>query len=160
MYEPNARALDSFESELCALNISASDRAEIIGSVQAKAAQAAARIDAIPDPARLPLARRVQRLRLRGNEIMGAAILRDPKYEVLLELYVAHHEHRRVCVSSLCGATTVPQTTALRHIDSLERQGFLTRSDDRMDARRSWILPTGKALAAVDRFLAACDRER
>lgn len=148
------RSLDSVESELCALNIPIPDREQIMCEVRARVAGTTAAIIGMRcDPDRLILAKRLHRLRMRGNQIMGAEIMRDPKYEMLLALYIAHHEQRRDCVSTLCAATNSPQTTGLRHIEALERQGFLTRSDDWMDGRRSWVLPTARALAAIDRYL-------
>lgn len=101
----------------------------------------------------LAFARRVHRTRMRAREIIGPAIVRDPKWEMLLELYVAHHEHRRVSVSALCHAANAPATTSLRHIEALERLGFFHRIDDPMDARRSWIEPTSKALDGVGAIL-------
>lgn len=101
----------------------------------------------------LALARKIHRSRMRAHEIIGPAIVRDPKWEMLLELFVAHHEHRRVSVSALCHAANAPATTSLRHMETLERLGFFHRIDDPMDARRSWIEPTAKALDGVGALL-------
>lgn len=106
----------------------------------------------------LALARRLHRSRMRAHEIIGPRIVRDPKWEMLLELYIAHHEHRRVSVSSLCHATNAPATTSLRHVEALEKQGFVNRTDDPMDARRSWIEPTAKALDGVAALLREMQR--
>ncbi len=101
----------------------------------------------------LAFARRLHRSRMRAHEIIGPAIVRDPKWEMLLELFVAHHEHRRVSVSALCHAANAPATTSLRHIETLEKLGFFHRIDDPMDARRSWIEPTPKAIDGVAAIL-------
>lgn len=92
------------------------------------------------------LARHVHKTRLRSNEILGARVLSDPQFEMLLELFVAHHEQRRICIGDLCRAGNVPATTGLRHIEKLEKKGFLTRFVDQRDARRWWVVPTAKAL--------------
>jgi len=101
----------------------------------------------------LAFARRIHRSRMRAHEIIGPSIVRDPKWEMLLELFVAHHEHRRVSVSALCHAANAPATTSLRHIETLEALGFFHRIEDPMDARRSWIEPTPKALDGVGAIL-------
>ena len=95
---------------------------------------------------------------MRAHEIIGPRIVHDPKWEMLLELYIAHHEHRRVSVSSLCHAANSPATTSLRHVEALEAQGFVSRKDDPMDARRSWIEATPKALDGVNALLREMQR--
>lgn len=120
-----------------------------------------ARLDDVPVGNVVPplmFARRLHRSRMRAHEIMGPRIVRDPRWEMLLELFIAHHEHRRVSVSSLCHATNAPATTSLRHLEVLERQGFVDRVDDTMDARRSWMEPTAKAIDGVGALLREMQR--
>lgn len=76
-----------------------------------------------------------------------------PKFAMLLELFVANHEKRRVSVSDLCYSADVPQTTGLRHIDKLEKCGFLVRTDDASDGRRSLVEPTERAIAGVTAYV-------
>lgn len=64
-------------------------------------------------------ARHMHRTRLKANKILGAQILSDPRFEMLLELFVAHYEQRRVSITDLCAAAGAPTTTGLRHIDAL-----------------------------------------
>lgn len=106
----------------------------------------------------LVFARRLHRSRMRAHEIMGPRIVRDPKWEMLLELFIAYHEHRRVSVSSLCHAANAPATTSLRHVEALEKGGFVDRVDDPMDARRSWVQPTAKAIDGVGALLREMQR--
>lgn len=77
---------------------------------------------------------------------------------MLLELFIAYHEQRRVSVSALCQAANAPATTGLRHIDMLEQLGFARRIDDLMDARRSWVEPTVKAVDGVSAILREVQR--
>jgi DNA-binding transcriptional ArsR family regulator len=73
------------------------------------------------------------------NERLGAPIFRDPAWDMLLDLLVAHNDGKRLSVSALCLGSGVAMTTALRHIDRLERFGFVTREDDCHDERRIFV---------------------
>lgn len=106
----------------------------------------------------IQFARRIHRSRMRAHEIMGPGVVRDPRWEMLLELFIAHHEQRRVSVSALCHAANAPATTSLRHIETLEQLGFTRRIDDALDARRSWIEPTPKAVDRVGALLREMQR--
>ena len=59
----------------------------------------------------------------------------DPAWSMLLELYAARLEGRRMSQTSLGTAAGVAETTALRLTRSLVRQGFLTSRDDPADRR-------------------------
>lgn len=77
----------------------------------------------------------------------------DPRYEMLLELYVAHHEGRAVSVSDLALAAGIPPTTGLRKLEKLEADGLVYRLPDRFDRRRSWVKPAPKVLNDFDQLL-------
>ena len=141
--------LDGLRGKLEALRRSNAEEAALLADIQA-------RLDDLPAGEVIPplvFARRLHRSRMRAHTIIGPRIVRDPRWEMLLELYIAHHEHRRVSVSSLCHASNAPATTGLRHVEALEGGGFVRRTDDPMDARRSWIEPTPKALDGVSALL-------
>lgn len=146
--------LESLRGKLRSLHRSNEENALLLADILAN-------LDALPSGEIVPplaFARRIHRSRMRAHEIIGPSIVRDPKWEMLLELYVAHHEQRRVSVSALCHAANAPATTSLRHIEALERLGFFNRIDDPMDARRSWIEPTPKALDGVSALLRELQR--
>jgi DNA-binding MarR family transcriptional regulator len=90
---------------------------------------------------------RLRKLRLRRNELIGAPLFRDPAWDMLLELFAAHETGRKVTVSSLCYASGVPPTTALRQIQRLEAHKLVTRSGDGSDNRRCYIEPTPELIA-------------
>lgn len=94
---------------------------------------------------------RMSKLRLRRNEIIGAPLFRDPAWDMLLELFVAHDRGEPVSVSSLCYASGVPPTTALRHLARLEEHGLIRREGDRKDNRRWFVYPTEKAVSGIAR---------
>ena len=76
----------------------------------------------------------------------------DPAWDLLLELYAAELGQRRVCVSTLCAAAAVPQTTALRWIKALEAKGLIHRQEDRLDQRRHYMSLSGGASAAMTSY--------
>lgn len=84
--------------------------------------------------ARRLIAERRQRERLLGSEFFG-----EPAWDMLLDLFAAHVEGKQISVSSLCIASAVPPTTALRWISSLTQKGVLIRRRDPSDGRRMLI---------------------
>lgn len=102
---------------------------------------------------RVAVARRIQRTRCRANMLFGSRFLSDPRYEMLLELYVAHHEGREVSVSDLALAVDIPSTTGLRKLETLEAEGLVYRLPDRQDRRRIWVKPAPEVMSKFDVLL-------
>jgi DNA-binding MarR family transcriptional regulator len=73
---------------------------------------------------------------------------------MLLDLAAARAEHLRVSVTSLCIASGVPPTTALRWIGQMIDAGLLQRISDDADRRRAFITLTDKAAEAMARYFA------
>ena len=67
------------------------------------------------------------------------ATFEDPQWLMMLELFVACEEGRDVSVSSLCFASGVPATTALRHIRGLTARGVFHRVSHPRDRRISLV---------------------
>ena len=63
----------------------------------------------------------------------------DPVWAMVLELCAARLEERELSVTSLCLASGLPVTTALRRLDELERDGRIKRQPDRTDRRRVFV---------------------
>lgn len=63
------------------------------------------------------------------------ATLEDPQWMMMLELFIAAEEGRNVSISSLCFASGVPSTTALRHIRALVAKGLFERVSHPRDRR-------------------------
>lgn len=70
---------------------------------------------------------------------LGHDLFADPAWDMLLDLYVARSEGKRISVSSCCIGSNVPQTTALRWMALLERKGLITRHLDHLDHRRNYV---------------------
>jgi hypothetical protein len=117
----------------------------------ADAAQGKIRVDA-------GLVRTMIRARRLRDQFFHSEIFADPAWDMLLDLFAARLENRRVAVSSLCIAAAVPPTTALRWIKSLSDQGLFVRIADAEDGRRVFIELSQGAAAAMENYLRAAQR--
>ncbi len=95
--------------------------------------------------------------RMRDNHFAGA-LFADPGWDMLLDLFAAELEHRRVSVSSLCIAAAVPGTTALRWIANMVDLGLFERQADPLDRRRAYIVLSRRARDAMTGYFDAVRR--
>lgn len=101
------------------------------------------------------LAEQILRRRRQREAYFGKHIFADPCWDMLLDLYVAQKKHLRpVSVSSLCIASAVPATTALRWIDTLVQEGLVVRRPDPRDKRRVLVALTDEGSGKMDMLLA------
>ena len=105
----------------------------------------------LPDPR---LIRRMLRQRQLRARFFEGDLFADPAWDILLDLTAARAEHVRVSVTSLCIASAVPPTTALRWIAQMTDMGLLERVNDETDRRRAFIALTDKAADAMARYFA------
>lgn len=110
---------------------------------------------ALPDPR---LVRRIIRQRQLRARFFDGDMFADPAWDMLLDLTAARVEHTRVSVTSLCIASGVPPTTALRWISQMTQVGLLERVEDETDRRRAFIALTDKAADAMARYFAELSR--
>lgn len=103
----------------------------------------------LPDPR---LVRRIIRQRQLRARFFDAELFADPAWDILLDLTAARVEHTRVSVTSLCIASGVPPTTALRWISQMVDAGLLERVEDEADKRRAFIALSDKAADAMARY--------
>ncbi|WP_234024876.1 winged helix DNA-binding protein [Tsuneonella amylolytica] len=85
-------------------------------------------------------------------QFLGGDLFADPAWDILLDLTAARAEHQRVSVTSLCIASGVPPTTALRWISQMIEVGLLVRVEDDSDRRRAFIELSDKAADAMARY--------
>ena len=109
----------------------------------------------LPDPR---LVRRIIRQRRLRDRFFDAAMFADPAWDILLDLTAARAEHVRVSVTSLCIASGVPPTTALRWIGQMVEAGLLVRVEDEADRRRAFIALSDSAADAMARYFAELGR--
>jgi CheY-like chemotaxis protein len=84
-----------------------------------------------PDYLRALVAARADR-----DAIFKSDLFADPAWDMLLDLAVAEATGRPISVTSLCIASGVPTTTALRRIEELQEAGLVQRAPDPADRRR------------------------
>jgi hypothetical protein len=105
----------------------------------------------LPDPR---LVRRIIRQRQLRARFFDGDLFADPAWDMLLDLTAARAEHSRVSVTSLCIASGVPPTTALRWIGQMTEAGLFERVEDDTDRRRAFIALTDRAADAMARYFA------
>lgn len=77
----------------------------------------------------------------------------DPAWDMLLDLTHARLSGKRVSVSSLCIASRVPATTALRRIGDLVGEGLATRVRDEADGRRVFVELTDDGFSRMTAYI-------
>ncbi|WP_114521886.1 winged helix DNA-binding protein [Altererythrobacter sp. ZODW24] len=110
----------------------------------------------LPDPR---LVRRIIRQRQLRARFFESELFADPAWDMLLDLTAARVEHTRVSVTSLCIASGVPPTTALRWITQMTEAGLLERVEDEADRRRAFIALTDAASDAMARYFTEVGKE-
>lgn len=105
----------------------------------------------LPDPR---LVRRILRQRQLRARFFDGELFADPAWDMLLDLTAARAEHTRVSVTSLCIASGVPPTTALRWIGQMTHTGLLVRVEDEADRRRAFIALSDNTADAMARYFA------
>lgn len=101
---------------------------------------------------------RVRRLRSKHlPKIFG-----EPGWDIVLDLYIAFLEGRKVSTKSACISADCPTATALRKIADLEEAGIVFRVDDLKDRRLKWIGISKEAIWAMNHLCdeAMADRQR
>lgn len=91
--------------------------------------------------------------RSRSHYFGDERLFGEPAWDMLLDLYIADREGKRVPVTSACIGAAVPTTTGLRWLALLEQQGLVIREPDPADARRALVRLTTHAVDAMERFL-------
>ncbi|WP_340589430.1 winged helix DNA-binding protein [Erythrobacter alti] len=100
------------------------------------------------------LVRQIIQQRAARAKFLDADLFADPAWDMLLDLTAARVEHQRVSVTSLCIASGVPPTTALRWIGQMVHAGLFDRVEDDADRRRAFIELSDKGADAMARYFA------
>lgn len=103
-------------------------------------------------PVSAEVVRSIIRARRLRDQFIPGNLFADPAWDILLDLLQAEIIQHRVPVSSLCIASAVPATTALRWIRTMTEQNMLLRREDPHDARRVFIELAPPTSAAVRRY--------
>jgi hypothetical protein len=93
------------------------------------------------------VARKVSAARRLRSEIAGTSdLFSDPAWDILLHLFIAGCEGRRLSVSAVCASAVAPESTALRWIAILETRGMIVREGA---PGRAFIKLTGPTNASL-----------
>lgn len=84
------------------------------------------------------------------SELMPKALQSQVAWAIMSELYSAYAEGRRSCVKHVCLASTAPNTTVLRHLSILVRDGWVRRSAAESDKRVVWLIATEPAIELIE----------
>lgn len=101
---------------------------------------------------RSAFARILMAQRRKRSAHLPAVLFAEPAWDMLLDLYAAHYEGKLVSVSSLCIASNVPSTTALRAIQTMSDEGCLIRQRDPLDGRRIFLALSDTARVNLDAY--------
>lgn len=85
--------------------------------------------------------------------LIGPELLGEPGWDILLELYAAELDRHQVLVSKVGKASGTAETTALRWLERLEAEGWLTRVPDPKRGRRVFVMLTGRGSAAMRAYV-------
>lgn len=75
------------------------------------------------------------------------------QWDMLLDLYVADSEGKKVTKSSLCLASGVPATTALRYVNVLCADGLIAERSDESDKRLTVVMLTKLGRDGIEAYL-------
>jgi hypothetical protein len=107
---------------------------------------------AAPKLPRAETIRQIIKARKARAHYFEGELFADPAWDMLLDLSAARVEGDRVSVSSLCIASGVPATTALRWIGQMVAAGLLVRVADAEDRRRVFIAMSQDTVDAMARY--------
>jgi len=105
------------------------------------------------DEALAVAAARVYGARRRRARHFDSAIFADPAWDMLLDLFIARARGKHLRTTSLCIASAVPPSTALRWIAELARQGLVERRPAIDDHRVRLIALSDKGYRVMRGYL-------
>lgn len=96
----------------------------------------------------------VEQRRMR-RRFLPEELFHEPAWDMLLSLFIAHHDQRVMNVKTLVASAEAPVTTSQRWIDHLAKLGLVDRVVDPIDRRRIEVSLSATGLDAIERYLAA-----
>lgn len=83
---------------------------------------------------------------------LNADLFGEPAWDMLLDLVVHRVRQKRVSVTSLCIASAVPPTTALRWIKFLQERGLVKREESNTDKRVAFVRLTDEGWLGMGNY--------
>ena len=99
------------------------------------------------------LAQSLYASRRRRDRYLQADLFGEPAWDMMLDLFVRGVQGKRTAVSSLCIASGVPSTTALRWIGTLYDAGLVIREESEQDRRVVYLGLSAAGFRAIRRYL-------
>ena len=105
-------------------------------------------------PSLLRIATRIYALREARFFHFESALFGEPAWDMLLALYIAQGRGLSMKTTEACAESKAPQTTALRWLEHLERQGLVVRRPNPRRNNSSLVEITEKAALDLNQYLA------
>jgi len=87
-------------------------------------------------------AKQLRKIRMKRNQRLRTHLFKDPAWEMMLDLSIAHVEDVPITVGELCRDTGIPAKTSRIYVDKLILDGLAEKRDDPVDARRTVVALT------------------
>ncbi len=115
------------------------------------------RFETVPSAATLRnTARKLYKGRRAVDEIFGMdGFAVSPAWDIMLDLYQAQLQGKRISATSACIGGACPVTTGLRWLQALEASRLIVRTRDPDDKRRNDVALTESAVTKIELALAA-----
>jgi DNA-binding MarR family transcriptional regulator len=124
-----------------------------VTDVAIRASQTVLPGDAVDDRYLSSIAQAIYAARRLRDHFLDAHLFGEPAWDMLLDLFIRAAHGKRTAVTSLCIASGVPLTTALRWIGTLQDAGLVLREEAEHDRRVAYLKLSVEGFAAVRRFL-------
>lgn len=98
-------------------------------------------------------ARVISRQREIRRRFIFPELLGEPAWDMLLDMFEQFAGGAKVSTTSLCIASHVPTTTALRYVTALEEAGYIKRTASDYDRRVTLVGLTDAGVLAMGRYL-------
>lgn len=93
------------------------------------------------------------RSRQKRGSIFSQGLFSDPAWDILLVLFLAELRQHRMVLTQVTRVTSIPMTTTLRWIETLEQKGWVQRRADPIDRRRFFVGLSPHGFASMREWL-------
>ena len=129
------------------------ERVDAIDRQTRKLIEDAERAAAMHDADLTEFARQILAGRRQRDVYFDPMLFSNPAWDILLNLYIADGEGRRVSVIESCAASTVPQGVALRWLGYLKQEDMVVETPDPAHPRHTMIRLTDQTRMAISAYL-------
>ena len=123
------------------------------GALGSNAAEDAHSEHSVDDRYLVSVAQAIYASRRQRDRVLLGDLFGEPAWDMLLDLFIRGARGLRTAVTSLCVASGVPPTTALRWVGTLQEAGVIIREESEHDRRVAYLKLSGEGYAAIRRCL-------